>query len=184
MATQGQYVGESVIGTIGENVGLGQVLYCTGSPTPTPTDPFGSKGVWYVASANGDFISPADGGVGWISGANQLGIALQAATASPMSITQSGTQITILLKGYYSPGLVGFGGYCYGTLNNGSPIYLMPSSIPGDGPGGTNTSGCVDGMRPTEFGATQGVYRVVGYAYDIVYPYIIRFEPDKTWIEI
>jgi len=181
MAQQGQYVGESVLGTIVENVGLGQVLYCTGvGSIPTPIDPFGSKGVWRVASANGTYFDPESYVVGgWISGQNQLGIALEAATASPLSITQSGVQIPILLSGYYSPGQLNFGGYCNGNLNNGSPIYLMPNST-----GATNSTGCVDGFKPTHYGATQGVYRVVGYAYDLVYPYIIRFEPDKTWIEI
>ena len=173
---QGRYTGETIDGTIVENVGLGQILYCTGvGSIPTPIDPYGSKGVWRVASANGYYLNPD----GWISGQNQLGIALQAATASPLSITQSGTQTTILLKGYYSPGTLGFGGYCNGNLNNGSPLYLMPNST-----GAINSTGCLDGKKPTFYGATQGVYRVVGYAFDLVSPYIIRFDPDLTWIEI
>ncbi len=168
---QGRYVGETIVGVIGEDVGLGQVLYCKSAPLGSDIN----TGVWYVASSDGDYVEPYR----WISGQNQLGISLTAASASTISSTQSGTQIDILLKGYYAPGTFPFGGYCYGDIANGSPLYLMPENIPG-----YNTRGCIDGQKPTYYGATQGVYRVIGYAYDIVNPFVIRFEPDKTWIEI
>lgn len=168
---QGRYVGETIIGVIGEDVGLGQVLYCSSSPAGTPY----TTGAWYVASADGDYLAPH----GWISGQNQLGISLTAASASPITTTQSGTEIPILLSGYYSPGVQGGGGYCLGNLLVGGPMWLAPKNVMSD-----NTSGMIDGNTPVYHGATQGVYRIVGYCYDEQTPFVIRFEPDKTWIGI
>lgn len=163
MATRGQYVGETVLGSIAENVNLGQVIYCK---TEEPPISGFTKGAWYIASA--DIVNNP-------YGAHQLGIALETATASTISSTQSGTEIPILLKGYYSPGDITNGGYCDGNLAEGHAIYLMPSSI---------ADGAVSGLNPIELGATQSILRIVGYAYDVADPYILRFEPDKSWMEI
>lgn len=175
MATQGQYIGETVLGTIGEDVGLGQVLYLKSAPLGTTL----THGVWYAASADGDYVSPT----GYVAGQFQLGIATEAATASTISSTQSGTQIPILLRGYYSPGVApagSFGGYCNGNLQPGAPMWLMPGTIHSDP---TNYKGCIDGEKPTTYGATHGVFRLIGYCYDEQSPFIIRFDPDLTWIE-
>lgn len=168
MAQQGQYTGDSVFGVIGEDVGLGQIVYSKAFPDDAYT-----TGVWYVATADGGITNPAEH--------HQLGVAVEAGTYTPISTTQSGTQITILLKGYYSPGQVGSGGYCYGNLTEGAAVYLMNSNAYG-----ATTSGCIDGNLPLSgFNpATSSIVRIIGYCYDIETPYIIRFEPDKGWIEI
>jgi hypothetical protein len=191
MAQQGQYVGETVFGKIAENVGLGQVVYASSLPfTPMPADMVG-KSVWRVADANiindrrfeGDTLQP---------GYQQLGIALEAATASAITATQSGTEITILLKGYYSPGLMAYtpgptnsGGFCNGSIDPGTPMYVMPKFHDY----GRNSAGCISGTPPYRVELEPGVYltqsivRIIGYGYDCNFaPYVVRFDPDNTWM--
>lgn len=217
---QGRYIGETVIGTIGENVGLGQVLYCTPVSGPAPSD-LQYKGIWKVASADlGDLYAGYNPywqqtnpnlNDGWeysSSSTAQLGIAVEVGTYSTISATESGTQINILLKGYYSPGylqdpLFGQKGYCDGNITEGKPVFLMPSWVDG---AATDSKGVITQGQPLPLSnytwnggqtfssptgsvvlktscATQSVVRVLGYAYDINYPYVIRFEPEKSWYE-
>jgi hypothetical protein len=169
MAQQGQYTGDTVLGVIGEDVGLGQIVYSKGYTGGYEI----TKGVWYVATADGaDFNPSAD---------HQLGVAVQAGTYTPITATQSGTEIIILLKGYYSPGVIYGGGYCGGGMTEGGAVYLMSSGTDG------STRGCINGNTPLytySNPATHSIVRIVGYCYDIQSPFIIRFEPDKGWIEI
>lgn len=217
---QGRYVGETITGVIGEDVGLGQILYCVSISGSAPPDLL-YKGIWKVASADLGDISKNYNGNWQIDNPNlndgweysstsnkQLGVALQAASYSTISSTQSGTSITILLKGYYSPGLIqdpAFGqrGYCDGNITEGRPVYLMPSWSDG---ASTDTKGCLSQYQPLPLSsytwasgatyssptgsvvfktscATQSIGRVVGYAWDTNYPYVIRFEPEKSWYE-
>lgn len=177
MAEQGKYTGETIMGTIGESVGLGQVVYSTAFVGPQPADII-DRGVWCPVSS--DVIYTYDSEGPKFEGINQLGIVLEAATYSPITLTQSGIKVKILLQGYYAPGLLGYDGYFDGYARIGAPMYLMPNYIDY---GATDASGCLSGLRPASFGATQGVVRVVGYVWDLSYPYVIRFDPDNTWIE-
>jgi hypothetical protein len=171
MATQGQFIGDTVLGIIAEDVGLGQVVYMG----VNAADPLYDKGIWYVAYAD-----KVQGGTDHWYGQNQLGIALQAATATPVTSTQSGTEIQILLKGYYSPGVAGFGGYS-GSINEGHPVYLdaqITATASSDYP----NKGVITTDLPTKK-SKNAIIRVVGYGYNNNSPYVVRFEPDKTWIE-
>jgi|LakMenEpi03Aug12_release.lakeMendotaPanAssembly.Ray.scaffolds.fasta_scaffold1360526_1 hypothetical protein len=171
MATQGQFVGDTVLGIIAEDVGLGQIVYMGANPA----DPFYDKGIWYVAYADRQ-----QGGTDFWYGQNQLGIALQAATATPVSTTQSGTEIQILLKGYYSPGPRGFGGYA-GSVQEGRPMYL-DAQITATSSMFYPNKGVANDAIPTNR-TTSAVVRVIGYGYMNSGDDVIRFEPDKTWIE-
>ena len=188
MAQQGQYVGETVLGTIIENVGLGQVIYASSNTgVPMPPELIG-KSIWRVAHAN---IIEGER----VPGYQQLGIALEAATASAITATQSGTEIKILLKGYYSPGLMyylpsgldptNYGGFCNGVIDPGTPMYVMPKFHDY----GRNSAGCVSGTPPYRVELEPGVYltqsivRIIGYGYDCNFaPYVVRFDPDNTWM--
>jgi hypothetical protein len=200
---QGRYTGETIIGTIGEDVGLGQVVY---SRTISTTNPdIQNRGVWFAASAdeiNEVWIEP--GLMPKYVSSNQLGVVVQAASYSTISSTQSGTKTTILLNGYYSPGFMArpgepdtnpdMTGYFYAAPGAacGAPLYLLPKEItaldpfyPFD-PITKNTKGGFSCWVPTSDrvgGATAGAVRIIGYAYDITYPYVVRFDPDNTWIE-
>jgi hypothetical protein len=188
--TQGRYTGETIIATIGADVGLGQVVYSRTISTTNPT--VQDTGVWYPASAdeqNEVWIQP--GLMPKYVGSNQLGVVVQAASYSAITSTQSGTKTTILLKGYYSPGNMSYpgdpdtGGYFYANpgVACGAPLYLLPKEITY---GVTkNTKGGFSCFLPSHsgIGATQGAVRIIGYAYSIDYPYVVRFDPDNTWIE-
>lgn len=190
---QGRYVGETITGIIGENVGLGQVVY---SRTIATTNPIvQNKGVWFPVSADEEnevWIQP--GLMPKYVGSNQLGVVVQAATYSAITATQSGTETTILLKGYYSPGFMAYPGVDSGVPDGyfywspgaacGAPLYLLPKEIV-SGTYSRDSRGGFSCFLPgsTQLGATQGAVRIVGYAHDINYPYVVRFEPDNTWIE-
>ena len=181
---QGRFTGTTVIATIGEDVNLGQVVYCRELPADgnLPPDLIG-RGVWFKAAADHSYTQSE----GYIyDSMNQLGVVVEAASYSTISLTQSGTTTTILLDGYYSPGLLGFGGYATGEGFVGSPLYLMPNSGPDalriqDGVNADGILGCVSWKEPDYYGATEGAVRVIGYYWDIVYPYVIRFSPDMSW---
>jgi hypothetical protein len=190
---QGRYTGETVTGIIGENVGLGQVVY---SRTISTTNPdVQNRGVWFSVSANEEnetWIVP--GLMPKYVGSNQLGVVVQAATYSEITATQSGTETTILLKGYYSPGFMAYPnvesgvepGYFYASPGAacGAPLYLLPREVV-SGTYSRDTRGGFSSFLPSYpgIGATQGAVRIIGYAYDLNYPYVVRFEPDNTWIE-
>jgi len=190
---QGRYTGETVTGIIGEDVGLGQVVY---SRTISTTNiEVQNRGVWYPASCdeqNEVWIFP--GLMPKYVGSNQLGVVVQAASYSAITSTQSGTETTILLKGYYSPGFMAYPnvesdvqpGYFYWSPGAacGAPLYLLPREIV-SGTYSRDTRGGFSCFLPSHsgIGATQGAVRIVGYAYDINYPYVVRFDPDNTWIE-
>lgn len=200
---QGRYVGETVIGTIGEDVGLGQVVYSRAIDT-TNTE-LNKHAVWFQASCDEQnlvYIQP--GLMPKYSGSNQLGVVVQAASYSAITSTQSGTKTLILLKGYYSPGFMSRPGYeeTSGITQSGyfytspgaacgAPLYLIRSEITDYGPYPKglvtkNTKGAFACFSPTSDqvgGATAGVARVIGYAQDLVYPYVVKFDPDNTWIE-
>jgi len=201
---QGRYTGETVTGIIGEPVGLGQIVYSRSLQTPFPG--VEKKGFWFVAACdilNTIYIQPGDQPK-W-AGSNQLGVVVEAATFSPITSTFSGTETTILLKGYYSPGLMTYpgvttsfpDGYYYASpgANCGGPLYLlgkeltMTNFIDGTFSTTTNdTRGGFSNFLPNspslgQNGATQGAVRIIGYAHDLEYPYVVRFEPDNTWIE-
>jgi hypothetical protein len=196
----GRYVGETIIGRIGSNVRLGQVVYSRSISTSNPD--VQKKGVWFPVGCdtlNTIFIQPGDQPK-WAS-SNQLGVVVEAATYSPITSTQSGTETTILLKGYYSPGRMSFPGssfvdtgyyYTAPGANTGGPLYIMPEVLTMAGEGGAtkSTVGAFSNFLPTSTalgygnaGATQGAARIIGYTYDLNEPYVIRFEPDNTWIE-
>jgi hypothetical protein len=197
----GRYTGETIIGTIGENVGLGQIVYSRTITTANPD--VIKKGVWFPAACdilNEIIIQPGDQPK-W-AGSNQLGVVVEAATYSAITSTQSGTQTTILLKGYYSPGLMvqpgstssNPDGYYYVSPGTscGGPLYLMPKITKlYPGTPSKDTRGGFSNYLPNssalgggpDMGATQGAARIIGYAFDLNYPYVVRFEPDNTWIE-
>jgi hypothetical protein len=176
---QGRYTGTTIIATIGETIGLGQIVYSKELPTDgnLPDELIG-KGVWFKASSDYIYTTGAEGPI--YAGMNQLGVVVEAATYSIISRTQSGTKTTILLDGYYSPGLMGFGGYSTGEGISGAPLYLMPQNSGVSNPDGS--LGCISFHTPLYHGATEGVERVLGYYWDIVYPYVIKFKPDNSWI--
>ena len=189
---QGRYTGETIIATIGETVGLGQIVY---SRTISTTNPdVQNRGVWYSASC--DELNVASGGdMPKYVGSNQLGVVVKEASYSPITSTQSGTKTTILLKGYYSPGNMSrpgeadSTGYYYSSpgTNCGGPLYLMPKQVV-NGTYSKSTKGSFSSFLPNSssigtVGATQGALRILGYVYDMTYPYVVRFDPDNTWIE-
>ena len=191
--TQGRYTGETIIATIGADVGLGQVVYSRTISTTNPT--VQDTGVWYPASAdeqNEVWIVP--GLMPKYVGSNQLGVVVQAASYSAITSTQSGTKTTILLKGYYSPGFMAYPnvesgvepGYFYASPGAacGAPLYLLPREVV-SGTYSRDTRGGFSCFLPSHsgIGATQGAVRIIGYAYSIDYPYVVRFDPDNTWIE-
>lgn len=178
---QGRYIGTTITATIGEDVGLGQIVYSRELSTAVPPELLG-KGIWFKAASDHSYTQGAEGYI--YDGMNQIGVVVEAATYSPISLTQSGTTTTILLDGYYSPGLVGFGGYATGEGLAGLPLYLMPNSGTNNSRSGSNpdgTLGCVSNYTPTYYGATEGVVRVIGYYWDMTYPYVIRFSPDVSF---
>ena len=197
----GRYTGETIIGRIGAPVGLGQIVYSRSLSTSNPDVIY--KGVWFPVGCdtlNTIFIQPGDQPK-WAS-SNQLGVVVEAATYSAITTTQSGTLTTIMLKGYYSPGFMTFPGNTYSTdtgyyyaapgANCGGPLYIMPEMITMAGGGGAtkSTIGAFSNFLPTSTalgygnaGATQGAARIIGYAYDLNFPYVVRFDPDNTWIE-
>lgn len=192
----GRYTGETVIGTIGAPVGLGQIVYSRSLSTSNPN--VIRRGVWFPVGCDTEntiFIQPGDQPK-WAS-SNQLGVVVQAASYSAITSTQSGTKTTILLKGYFSPGHMTYPGntssvdtgYYYAApgANCGGPLYIMPN-VTGDGYGATkSTVGAFSNFLPNSpslgIGATQGSARIIGYAYDLNFPYVVRFDPDNTWIE-
>ena len=195
--TQGRYTGETIIATIGADVGLGQVVYSRTISTTNPT--VQDTGVWYPASADEEnevWIQP--GLMPKYVGSNQLGVVVQAASYSAITSTQSGTKTTILLKGYYSPGFMAYPnaisgvdpGYFYAAPGAacGAPLYLLPKELV-SGTYSRDTRGGFSCFLPSSTsltgitGATQGAVRIIGYAYSIDYPYVVRFDPDNTWIE-
>jgi hypothetical protein len=196
MAQQGQYTGETITGVIGEDVGLGQIVY---SRTISTTNPdVQNRGIWFPASCdelNEIVISPGD--MPKYVGSNQLGVVVQAASYSAITSTQSGTETIIMLKGYYSPGFMArpgetpgltAGGYYYSSpgTNCGGPLYLMPKQVVNGTYSGSTKGSFASFLPNSEFigvGATQGAIRILGYVYDMNYPYIVRFDPDNTWIE-
>ena len=192
---QGRYTGETVTGVIGEPVGLGQVVYSRTIPTTNPI--VEKKGVWFAASCdelNEIVISPGD--MPKYVGSNQLGVVVETATYSAITATHSGTETIILLKGYYAPGFMSRpgessglqDGYYYASpgTNCGGPLYLMPKQVI-SGTYSKNTKGAFASYLPNSgfigIGATQGAVRILGYVHDMNYPYVVRFEPDNTWIE-
>lgn len=184
---QGRYTGTTILATIGEDVGLGQIVYTKAAPDPLPVE-LQAKGVWYKASSDYIYGYASDGP--HFAGMNQLGVVVEAASYSTISPTQSGTKTTILLDGYYSPGLMGgssFGGkdgYSTGEGVCGAPVYLMPKDGTGAFvPNPDGTLGCIGNYAPAYYGATQGVVRVIGYYWDLTYPFVVRFTPDMTWIQ-
>ena len=86
------------------------------------------------------------------------------------------------LSGYY---------YTPPGANTGGPLYIMPEILTMAGTGATkSTIGAFSNYLPTSTalgygnaGATQGAARIIGYAYDLNPPYVVRFDPDNTWIE-
>ena len=193
---QGRYTGETIIATIGEDVGLGQIVYSrTIETTNTSVQ---KKGVWFPASCdelNDIYIEP--GLMPKYVGSNQLGVVVQAASYSTISSTQSGTKTTILLKGYYSPGAMSRPGESPGYITQpgyfyispgaacGAPLYLIKGEV-NNGGNVKDTRGAFSCWTPNNSrvgGATAGVVRVIGYAYDITSPYVVKFDPDNTWIE-
>ena len=211
MNQQGRYAGETILGIIGEPVGLGQVVHSRSFATANPE--VQKRGVWFPVGAdtqNTIYIQPGDQPK-WAS-SNQLGVVVQAATYSEITATHSGTETVILLKGYYSPGVMWRPGPTpsypfwdqYATqsgyyftppgANCGGPLYLTPKEMTNtifeDGTFSTytkDTRGGFSNFLPTNTqlggGATQGAARIVGYCYDLNYPYVVRFDPDNTWIE-
>jgi hypothetical protein len=179
---QGRYTGTTIIGTVGETVGLGQLVYTRELPADgnLPDDLIG-RGVWFKASSDYVYTTNAEGDK--YAGMNQLGVVVEAATYSTISRTQSGTKTTILLDGYYSPGLMGSGGYSTGEGLCGGSVYLMPQNGTGVVSNPDGSLGCISYYSPAYHGATQGVVRVIGYYWDMVYPFVIRFQPDMTWIQ-
>lgn len=187
---QGRYTGNTVIGTIGETVGLGQLVYTKELPAggDLPDDLIG-RGVWFKASSDYIYTEGPEGPK--FAGMNQLGVVVEAATYSTISLTQSGTKTTILLDGYYSPGVMGtivppregINGYSTGAGLCGGPVYLMPQNGTGVVSNPDGSLGCLSYYSPAYHGATQGVVRVVGYYWDMKYPFVIRFQPDMTWIQ-
>lgn len=203
---QGRFTGETIDGIIGEDVGLGQVVY---SKTITTTNPIvEDRAVWYPVSAdeeNEAWITP--GLMPKYVGSNQLGVVVIAASYSAITSTQSGTETTILLKGYYSPGFMAYPGidpgvqpgYFYAApgVACGAPLYLLPRELSAtrfvDGTFSTftkDTRGGFSSFLPNSIslngeypGATHGAVRIIGYAHDLNYPYVVRFDPDNTWIE-
>ena len=177
---QGRFTGTTIIATIGETVGLGQVVYSKELPTDgnLPPELIG-KGIWFKASSDYIYNSDAEGPK--YAGMNQLGVVVEAATYSTISSTQSGTKTTILLDGYYSPGVMGFGGYSTGEGLSGGSIYLMPQNGTGVVSNPDGSLGCVSYYTPAYHGAKEGVVRVLGYYWDIVSPHVIRFQPDNSW---
>jgi hypothetical protein len=181
---QGRFTGTTIIATIGETVGLGQVVYSKEIAGPVPSDLVG-RGIWFKAASDHSYTQTAEAYM--YDGMNQIGVVVEAATYSTISATESGTTTTILLDGYYSPGLLGFGGYATGEGLCGGPLYLMPNSgTPDtrrlqDGSNPDGTLGCVSNNPPSYYGATEGVERVIGYYWDLTYPYVIRFSPDNSW---
>lgn len=190
---QGRYLGETIEAPIGADVGLGQVLYCKTVIVNNPE--IDKKGVWFPVCAdeiNEIIIQPGESPK-W-TGSKQLGVAVIAASASPITATMSGTNTTILLNGYYSPGEMYIPTGASQSLPDGyflsqpgaicgSPLYLTPGVIGYEGYATASGYGGFSCFQPTYFGATQGVYRVIGYAQDLNYPYVVRFAPDLTWIE-
>ena len=180
---QGRFTGTTIIATIGETVGLGQVVYSKRAPGTLPPE-LVEKGVWYKAASDHSYVQNASGYM--YDGMNQIGVVVEAATYSPISATQTGTTTTILLDGYYSPGLIGYGGYFNGEGIVGGPLFLMPNGGPDslrfqDGSNPDGTLGCLSDKTPLIYGATEGVERVVGYIWDLSYPYVIKFQPDNSW---
>ncbi len=204
MNQQGKYTGETIIGIMGEQLGLGQVVYSR--PIFTANPDVQKKGVWFAAACdieNGNYIQPGD--MPKYSGSNQLGVVVESATYSAITATHSGTETIILLKGYYSPGVMWrpgptpsypfWGEYAtqsgyYFTppgANCGGPLYLMQKEMTMDGYV-KDTRGAFANYTPNSTalgvpGATQGALRIVGYCYSLNYPYVVRFDPDNTWIE-
>ena len=191
----GRYTGETIIATIGADVNLGQVVYSRSLSTSNPD--VIRRQVWFPVGCdtlNTIFIQPGDQPK-WAS-SNQLGVIVQAASYSAITSTQSGTKTTILLKGYFSPGNMrpigstfSDTGYYYTGpgANCGGPLYIMPNVVE-NGYGLTkSTVGAFSNFLPNSpslgVGATQGAARIIGYAYDINAPHVVRFDPDNTWIE-
>ena len=180
---QGRFTGTTIIATIGEDVSLGQIVYSKQIAGSVPADLDG-RGIWFKAASDHSYVQTTEEYI--YDGMNQLGVVVEAASYSTISSTQSGTTTTILLDGYYSPGLLGYGGYATGEGIVGAPLYLMPNSGPDnlkyqDGTNPDGTLGCLSNHQPSYYGATEGVVRVVGYYWDLTYPYVIRFSPDMSW---
>jgi hypothetical protein len=183
---QGRFTGTTIIATIGETIGLGQIVYSKELPADgnLPDELIG-KGIWFKASS--DYIYTTDVEGPKYAGMNQLGVVVESATYSIISRTQSGTKTTILLDGYYSPGVMGiYGGvgpgYSTGEGIVGGPVYLMPQNGTGVVSNPDGSLGCVSFRTPLYHGAIEGVERVVGYYWDLVYPYVIKFQPDNSWV--
>ena len=195
----GRYTGETVIGTIGSPVGIGQLVYSRSLQTPFPG--VEKKGFWFPVGCdtlNTIYIQPGDQPK-WAS-SNQIGVVVRVDPYLPISSTFSGTKATILLKGYFAPGRMSYPGsptpdtgYYYTSpgANCGGPLYIMPEILTMAGTGATKSSiGAFSNFLPTSTsigygnaGATQGSARIIGYAYDLEEPYVVRFDPDNTWIE-
>ena len=195
----GRYTGETIIGTIGAPVGLGQIVYSRSLSTSNPD--VIRRGVWFPVgcdTGNTIFIQPGDQPK-WAS-SNQLGVIVQAATYSEITATHSGTETTILLNGYFSPGHMTYPGgggntqsvdtgYYYASpgANCGGPLYIMPEITTLQGYGTKSTIGAFSNFLPNSpslgIGATQGAARIIGYAHDLNSPYVVKFNPDNTWIE-
>ena len=199
----GRYTGETIIGRIGATVSLGQIVYSRSLGINNPD--VEKKAVWFPVAAdilNTIFIQPGDQPK-WAS-SNQLGVIVEAATFSPITFTQSGTETTILLNGYFSPGHMQYPGSTYSDTgfyyagpgaNTGGPLYLLGKELTMTVfIGGTfstvtkDTRGGFSNFLPSsaslgQNGATQGAVRIIGYAHDINAPYVVKFNPDNTWIE-
>jgi hypothetical protein len=177
---QGRFTGTTIIATIGETVGLGQVVYSKELPADGNLPPeLIAKGIWFKASSDYIYTTGTEGPL--YAGMNQLGVVVEAATYSTISSTQSGTKTTILLDGYYSPGVMGSGGYSTGSGLSGGSVYLMPQNGTGVVSNPDGSLGCVSNYTPSYHGAKEGVERVIGYYWDLVYPYVIKFQPDNSW---
>jgi hypothetical protein len=176
---QGRFTGTTIIATIGETVGLGQIVYSREELPWTGNPELLAKGIWYKAASDLIYAQGTEGPL--YAGMNQLGVVVEAATYSPITSTQSGTKTTILLDGYYSPGVMGSGGYSTGAGLSGGSVYLMPQNGTGVVSNPDGSLGCVSNYTPSYHGAKEGVERVIGYYWDLVYPYVIKFQPDNSW---